>query len=377
MDLTDGPHLAQFRDEARTWLAENVPADARPRTTGPELRRFDEEWQRRQYDGGWAGISWDAEFGGRGLSLLEQIVWYEELVRSGAPETSVFIVALAHAGPTLMMRGSEEQKRFHLPRILRGETPWCQGFSEPESGSDLASLRCRGEVDGDELVISGTKIWTTNAEHCDYCELLVRTEPDSTRHHGLSWVAMDMHADGVEVRPIRSIDGWPHNAEVFFDEARVPLSNVVGGLGNGWSVAMSTLAAERGTAFLDVRLASVVFVDELIAHARDRGQLRDEFCYAQLAEVRAEAAALRSMAYFQAAMSDAASTASDSVAVRTFFVQLLAKISRVALDVLGPEALELNSWTRRWLFDLSEPIAGGTIDIQRNIIGERVLGLPR
>lgn len=158
MELSNAAELAEFRDQARTWLAENVPTEPRPRTTGPELRAFDEAWQRRQYDGGWAGMSWDAEYGGRGLSLLEQITWYEELVRAGAPETSVFIVAFAHAGPTLIARGSDEQKRYHLPRILRGETPWCQGFSESEAGSDLAGVRCRAVVDGDDLVITGSKI---------------------------------------------------------------------------------------------------------------------------------------------------------------------------------------------------------------------------
>ncbi|MWA03603.1 acyl-CoA dehydrogenase [Actinomadura sp. LD22] len=377
MDLNDADDLAAFREEARTWLAANVPDEPRPTTPGPALRQFDEEWQRCQYDGGWAGISWSTEYGGRGLSLLQQIIWYEELVRAGAPETSVFNVAFAHAGPTLIARGDERQKSFYLPRILRGETPWCQGFSEPESGSDLASLRCRGTLDGDELVISGTKIWMTNAEYADYCELLVRTDPAGDRHHGLSWVVMDMHVPGVDIRPIVSIDGWPHNCEVFFDGARVPVGNVVGGIGNGWSVAMSTLAAERGPAFLDTRLSSVLFVDEMIDHARSTGLLDDEKVYADLAELRAEGAALRSMAYYQAATSDPGSSSSETVAARNFFVQFLGRVSRTALEILGPDVVETSAWTRRWLFDLSEPIAGGTIDIQRNIIGERVLGLPR
>ncbi|MEN3357103.1 MAG: hypothetical protein V7637_1085 [Mycobacteriales bacterium] len=377
MELSNTAELAEFRDQARTWLAENVPAQPRPRTTGPELREFDEAWQRRQFDGGWAGIAWDTGYGGRGLSPLQQITWYEELVRAGAPDSSVFIVALAHAGPTLIARGDEEQKRYHLPRILRGEAPWCQGFSEPEAGSDLANVRCRGVVDGDELVITGSKIWMTNAEHCDYCELLIRTDPGSTRHAGLTWVIMDMRVAGVDVRPITSIDGWPHNCQVFFDEARVPLRNVVGGVGNGWSVAMSTLAAERGPAFVDTRLAAVVFVDELIDHARASGKLADEKVYAELAELRAEAAALRSMAYYQATTADPTAPSSESVAVRAFFVQVVGRIGRAVLELLGPDVVESSPWTRRWLFDLSEPIAGGTIDIQRNIIGERVLGLPR
>lgn len=286
-------------------------------------------------------------------------------------------MAVSHAGPTIISRGDDAQKAHYLPLILRGETPWCQGFSEPDSGSDLASVRCRGVVDGDDLVISGSKIWTSYAEHADYQELLVRTDPDSERHQGLTWVVADMHAPGIDVRPILSVDGWPHNAEVFYDAVRVPLRNVVGGLGNGWSVAMSTLAAERGTGFLDVRLQRIVFVDDLIEHARETGKLRDPAVHDQLAELRAEATALRSMAYQQASEPDPGGDSSGSVAIRSFFAQFVQKSSRVALSILGPEALAAGDWTREWLEGLSEPIAGGTIDVQKNIIGERVLGLPR
>jgi alkylation response protein AidB-like acyl-CoA dehydrogenase len=239
-------------------------------------------------------------------------------------------------------------------------------------------LRCRGAVDGDELVVTGSKIWTTYAEHSDYGELLVRTDPDAGMHDGMTWVIMDMHLPGIDIRPIVSMDGWPHNCEVFYDEVRVPLANVVGGVGEGWSVAMSTLAAERGTAFLDVRLARVAFVDELIEHARGTGKLADEAVYAELAELRAAAAALRSMAYYQtSAGAPGQAPGAETTAVRTFFVQLMQRSTRAAMTILGTDALEGGPWGRQWLEDFNEPIAGGTIDIQRNIIGERVLGLPR
>lgn len=284
-------------------------------------------------------------------------------------------MAVSHAGPTIIARGDEAQRSEYLPRILRGETPWCQGFSEPNSGSDLASVRCRGVLDGAEVVITGSKIWTSYAEHADYQETLVRTDPASERHHGLTWVIVDMHAPGIDIRPITSIDGWPHNSEVFYDEVRVPVANVVGGIGNGWSVAMSTLAAERGTGFLDVRLNRIRFIDELIDHARETGKLADPVVHDQLAELRAEATALRSMAYHQATSPEL--DASSAVAIRAFFSQLMVRSSRAALSILGPQALPASEWTQQWLEDFSEPIAGGTIDIQKNIIGERVLGLAR
>jgi alkylation response protein AidB-like acyl-CoA dehydrogenase len=378
MELSLGSDLQEFRDEARTWLEENVPKQPRPETVGPELREYDMAWQRRQYEGGWSGIDWDLEYGGRGLSLVQQVIWYEELVRAGAPLDSVFGVAFGHAGPTLIMRGSEEQKRHYLPRILKGETPWCQGFSEPGSGSDLASLRTRGVVDGDELVITGQKIWTSYAQWCDYGELLVRTDPDAPKHHGITWLIMDMHLPGVDIRPITSIDGFPHNCEVFYDEVRVPLANVVDKVNNGWSVAMSTLAAERGPGFLDHRLGLIRTVDELIEHAREKGLLADQAVADRLAEARAAAAALRSMAYLQISNTKKGATPGpESTAIRTYYVQLQIEVARLALDLIGPASLEWNRWTEHWLGEFSAPIAGGTKDIQKNVIGERVLGLPR
>jgi alkylation response protein AidB-like acyl-CoA dehydrogenase len=306
------------------------------------------------------------------------VIWYEELVRAKAPGRGVFGGAFNHSGPTLIMRGSEEQKKFYLPKILRGETPWCQGFSESGAGSDLASLRTRAVVEGDELVITGSKIWTSYAEWCDYGELLVRTDADAPKHKGITWVIMDMRVPGVEIRPIMSIDGFPHNSEVFYDGARIPLANVVDKINNGWSVAMSTLAAERGPAFLDVRLKEIVFIDELIEHARATGKLKDDALYERLAQARAMASALRSTAYYQISHTKKGETPRpETTATRTFSAQLEVLIGRLAIDLLGPKALEWTAWGKEWLRRFSATIGGGTKDIQKNIIGERVLGLPR
>lgn len=377
MEFTQGEDLKRFREEARDWLNDHVPREPRPRD-GIAVRAFDCEWQRRQYEGGWAGINWAQECGGRGLTLLQQIVWYEELVRAGAPIESCFAVALGHAGPTLIMRGSDEQKRFYLPRILKGETPWCQGFSEPSAGSDLASLRTRGVIDGGDLVITGQKIWTSWGHWADYGELLVRTDPDLPKHKGLTWVIMDMRLPGVDIRPIRQIDGKAEFCEVFYDEVRVPLANVVDQVNNGWSVAMSTLAAERGPAFLDHRLNLIRIVDDLLDHARGAGLLADQALYDRIATARAEAAALRSMAYLQvAATRDGEAPGAETTSIRVFYVDLQLRVARLALDILAERAIEWTPWAEHWLGEFSGPIAGGTKDILRNVIGERVLGLPR
>ena len=370
--------LRSFREEIRTWLAENNPGVPPPLDT-LEMREWSSAWQRRQFDCGWAGIDWPVEYGGRGLSFLEQIIWFEEYVQSGLPVGhSCFVVALAHAGPTLIARGSEEQKAQYLPPILRGETVWCQGFSEPESGSDLASLKTRAEIDGDFLVVNGQKVWTSYAHLADFQELLVRTDPEAPKHKGITWVVCDMHSPGIDVRPIRTIDGGAHFSEIFYEDVRIPIANVVDSINQGWSVAMSTLAIERGPAALDYQLGTLRDIDRLVALAKDRQLLRNEELAMRLAALRAEGAALRSMTYLSVAESKSGDAPSPmTTAVRTFWGELQHKVGRLAIDVLGPDSLELGTWSRYWLTQFSAGIAGGTKDIQKNIIGERALGLPR
>ena len=372
VQISFSPEDQAFRHTAREWLLANVPGDRAPHSGRP-ARDFALAWLARCHAAGWSGISWPDEYGGRGLSQQRLIIWYEEYARARAPSVlDCTFVALNHAGPTLIACGSEEQKAFHLPRILAGQSIWCQGFSEPGSGSDLASLSTSGRVEGDHLLVNGQKIWTSFADIADHQELLIRTEPGSRRHQGLSWVICDMKSEGITVRPIENMAGAVHFAEVFYDNVRIPLSNVVGDLHDGWRVAMNTLAFERKTAAIGLQLELSVKVEDLVNLASPpRGSSMAD----RLATLRAEAAALRAMTY-RTMLRDPA-TPSDGSLVRLCFAELAQRVHRTAMDILGPDALLEGAWTHDYLESYSETIAGGTAEIQRNIIAERILGLLR
>ena len=404
MDIAFSPEEEDFRRRARAWLEANKPTAPPSENDLAARREFDIAWQRKMFDAGWAGISWPKQFGGHGATLMEQVIWYEEFARAGVHEPNTLFVGLNHGGPTLIACGTEEQKAFHLPKILRGDVVWCQGFSEPGAGSDLGGLQARAVIDGDDLVITGQKIWTSFAQIADYQELLVRTDPDAPKHKGISWLICPMNLPGMEVRPIKTIAGHQDFCEVFYDEVRVPRANVVGEINDGWRVAMSTLSFERGTAFLaeQVRLARTV--DELIEIARTatgedggRTALEDDEVARRLARLRAEVEALRSMTY--RSVSRTARTgmpSAEASLIRLFFSELQQRVYGLGMDVLGASALEWDagesrfggagarqpnrmreSWVYRWLVAFSSTIAAGSKDIQRNIIGDRVLGLPR
>jgi alkylation response protein AidB-like acyl-CoA dehydrogenase len=379
MEFAFTPDDQAFRMAARTWLEANVPDHHAPHE-GMAAREFSLSWLRKRHAAGWSGISWPAEYGGGGLSFEQQVIWYEEYVRAGAPSPlDATFVSLNHAGPTLMACGTDAQKAFHLPRILSGEVLWCQGFSEPGSGSDLASLRTSGVVDGDELVVNGQKIWTSYADIADYQELLIRTEPGSQRHKGLSWVICDMKTPGITVRPIRNLAGSSHFAEVFYDNVRIPLSSVVGDLHDGWRVAMTTLGFERRTAATATQLLLTRKVELLgqMLDAQGDDWMRGPHA-ATFAALRAETAALRAMTYRTLFRDEA--TPFDGSIVRLYFAELSQRVYSLAMDLLGPlnaEAMQPEQWVYDHLEAFSETIAGGTAEIQRNIIGERILGLPR
>lgn len=365
-----------FRREARAWLEKNVPSSAPP-PDGPESREYALAWQRTQARGGWAGIAWPREMGGRGASVLEQIVWFEEYARAGAPSPlDPTFVGLNHAGPTLMACGTPEQKAFHLPKILQGEVIWCQGFSEPGSGSDLASLKARGTVDGDHLVIEGHKIWSSFADIGDFQELLVRTHPTEKTSKALTWVICPMDLPGITVRPIKTMAGVHKFCEVFYDSVRIPLSNIVGGLNNGWGTAMSTLAFERGTSSLALLLGVLRKVEWMLSVCpADRPQLR-----MRIAQLRAEGASVRSMTYRLALDSEHTTPDASGSLVRVGFAEYEQRVYAAAVDLLGidaPEVVGLHGIGHDYLDAFAETIAGGTSEIQRNIIGERVLGLPK
>lgn len=372
MDLTPTAADIVFRDKSRAWLLANAPSGPIPHE-GQPARDFALSWLAKLHDAGWSGLAWPKEYGGQGLGPDRLLLWYEEYVRARAPSTlDCTFVALNHAGPTVIACGTEEQKAFHLPRILEGRSIWCQGFSEPGAGSDLASLRTTGRVEGAELIVNGQKIWSSFADIADYQELLIRTEPGSKRHKGLSWVICDMTLPGITVRPIKNMAGVSHFAEVFYDNVRIPLNQVVGGLHDGWTTAMTTLGFERRTAAMALQLELSVKIEELIAMAQATpGSDLSE----RLADLRAEAAAIRAMSY-RTALRDPA-TPFDGSLVRLAFAELAQRIHQAAIEILGPEALTDNAWSYDYLESYSETIAGGTAEIQRNIIAERILGLPR
>jgi alkylation response protein AidB-like acyl-CoA dehydrogenase len=388
VDLGVSGKDATFRKEVRAWLREHAPTEPRPRK-GVAMREWDLAWQRIQWEGGWAGIAWPTQYGGQGLSLLQQLIWYEEYGKLGFPSIDSTFVGVAHAGPTLIARARDDQKALHLPRILRGEVVWCQGFSEPEAGSDLASLRTQGVVDGDELVVTGQKVWTSFAEVADWQELLVRTDREAPKHKGITWVICDMHTPGIEVRPLETIDGDRHFAEVFYDEVRIPLANVVGDLDDGWSVAMSTLSFERGTAFTASQVQLATTVEQLIDLASERTgpdgrrpALADDELARRLATARAEVAALRAMTYLGVSRNARqAQPGPEGSILKLFYAELEQRIYRLAIDVVGSlDAATVDDhhdWHHGYLKSYAATIGGGTSEILRNIIGERVLGLPR
>ena len=390
MDLHFSEADFEFRARARAWLKGNVPNTVRP-AHGPEAARFDREWQRKLYEHGWAGVAWPKEFGGMGLSGLQQVIWYEEMARAHAPHhINTLYVALMHAGPTLIARGTDEQKSFHLHRILSGESLWCQGFSEPNAGSDLASLKTRGVVDGDHIVVTGAKMWTTDAQHADYQELLIRTDPDSQRHKGLTWIICDMKTPGIDIKPIRTMLQDEHVNTVFYDEVRIPISNVVGEVGGGWSTALATLSFERGLGFIGDQLELYERVNRAIDLAGKtrledgRFAIDDDGISQRLASIKADTMAIRAMTLADITETDRTGMPGPKGSMMKLMVTATHKaLSEVVSDILGWEFLEFNGdrsahpWTYDYLWSWVFSISGGTNEIQREITADRVLGLPK
>ncbi|MDV7089127.1 acyl-CoA dehydrogenase family protein [Rhodococcus opacus] len=374
MQIVQSRAYRELRDEARTWLEGNVPRNKRP-TDRRGARDFDMSWQALQFAGGWAGVSWPVEFGGRGLSPLEQLIWFEECVRAGAPSMGCFQVALGHAGPTIINAGTPEHQERFLPGIIQGTQPWCQGFSEPDSGSDLASLRAFGRIEGDQLVVNGQKTWTTDADVAVFQEMLVRTDADAPKHAGISWIVVDMTSPGITVRPIKTMDGLADFCECFYEDVRVPLSNVVGGLNNGWHVAMETLAWERGTGYFASRIMIMNQVDELIETAKRRGVIGGDRIGHELAQLRAESLAVYALGCD--GITGAAHPQLVQGANQVFYAQVYQRLARLALELSGTSGLARTPELTKYLGAFPLTIAGGTKDIQKNIVAERVLRLPR
>jgi alkylation response protein AidB-like acyl-CoA dehydrogenase len=393
VDLSYSADELAFRDELRAWLAEALPSvpPAPALDDWEGRRRFDTAWQRRLFDAGYAGLDWPQEAGGRDLSPTEHLIFLEETERAGAPYVGVNFVGLLHAGPTIAAEGSAEQKARHLPAILRGDEVWCQGFSEPDAGSDLASLRTRAVRDGDEYVVTGRKIWSTFAHVADHCELLVRTDPDAPKHRGISWLICPMDAPGIEVRPLETIAGSSEFCEVVFEDVRIPVEQRVGAENDGWRVAMVTFSFERGTAFVSELLQTrqaLVALTELARElplgsgkAWDDGGVRREIAY-----LTAEFDAL--WALTKRNVTQAARTGAPGIGGSVWklaYSEARHRLGDLAMRLLGPAGLALDDLgevaggehVRGWMHAMSISIAAGTSQIQRNIVGERILGLPK
>ena len=406
MDLTYPPETEEFRGEVRRWLEENLPrgwGEPGFTMTAEERASFGAEWTKRLSEGGWICATWPTEYGGRGLTTMQAVVLNEEFARLNAPMRADFFGDTL-VGPTILQWGTEEQKKSFLPKILSGEISWCQGFSEPDAGSDLASLKTRAALDGDEWVINGQKVWTTQAQYADYIFLLARTDPDAPKHRGISYLLVPMRQEGVEVRPIAQIDGSAEFNEVFFTNARCPKDNVVGGVNNGWAVAMTTLGFERGTSATTGHRRFQKELETIIDVARRNGKSDDPLIRQRLAHAwsKVKIMQINGLRTLTSTLNGDQSSAALGAINKMYWSEYHRDTMELAMDILGMEGQVLtgdettgeeflpgigprrrregypvSALQAAFFFSRSETIWGGTAQIQRNIVGERLLGLPR
>lgn len=403
MDLNYPEEAEEFRLVIRQWLVDNLPKgwfDDGFEMTDDERKEFNEAWTQQLFEGGWICASWPTEYGGKGLSLLQQVVLNEEFARAQAPLRADFFGDTL-VGPTILQWGTEEQKKFFIPGILKGEIAWCQGFSEPNAGSDLASLKTRAELDGDEWVINGQKVWTTQAQYADYVFLLARTDPDASPHAGISYLLVPMDQPGVEVRPIHQVDGSAEFNEVFFDNVRCPKDNVVGGVNNGWKVAMTTLGFERGSSATTGFRRFLREWDKIVDLAKANGKNKDAGIRQDLVKSWSDIKIMQINGYrsLTDSLNNTHETAKLGACNKMFWSETHKRTMNLAIDIRGMDGQVLNGsgdaegmlpGNRRgrddypvdeiqasFFFSRSETIWGGAAEIQRNIVGERVLGLPK
>lgn len=396
MDFNYSAEEQAFRQEVRAWLSDALPKGWGKTVFEPEdedeRAHFRIEWERKLYEGGWSGINWPTKYGGRGATLVEQGIFAEELARAQAPE-GINVIGRNLAATTLMHHGNEEQRERYLPKILAAEEIWCQGFSEPNAGSDLASVRTRAEPDGDDFVVNGQKIWTSFAQYSQWCILLARTDQDAPKHKGLSFFLVDMKSAGITIRPLTQISGENEFNETFFEDVRVPKENLVGELNDGWRIAMTTLAYERGAE--DALARQIRFkqeLDKLIEKARGvelgkRKAIDDPAIRQRLAEsvVDLELMRMNCLREFSKAIKGE-KPGPESSMMKLYWSHVAQDMADMALEVLGPQATLMRGdpdTIARGQFPLSFlqsrafTIYSGTSEIQRNIIAERVLGLPK
>lgn len=383
MDLCDDPPAAAFRAELREWLAGQLPADAERLEPRPGRWDLDKvrSWTASLNEAGYAGLTWPVEYGGRGLAVSLQAVFLEETARAGAPE-HIGVIGLGMVGPTILAHGTPAQRHWYLPRILSGEAVFCQGFSEPEAGSDLAAASTRAVPDGDAFVVTGRKVWSSYAHLADECLLLARTGAATERHRGLTCLLVPMDAAGLTVRPLRQLTGEAEFSELELDGVRVPAQRVLGPVGGGWAVALTGLAHERGTLGITLAARLEVQLGRLVATARALGRTGDPVLRDRIGGLAVDVEGLRWTSYRMLAA--AGPPGPESSIVKLTWSQTHQRLTALALELLGPAGLDTGEggfWGGYWpyhrLRSLGNTIEGGTSEIQRNVIAERLLGLPR
>jgi alkylation response protein AidB-like acyl-CoA dehydrogenase len=395
MDLNYTDSERAFRDELRSWLADNIPSDWQGRNSGGESMEenfaYLRTWQKRVHHGGWAGVSWPREYGGRGATLIEQVIFTEEMARAAAPPLAN-VLGLTLIGPTIIAHGTEAQKQRFLSRILSAEEIWCQGFSEPNAGSDLASLSTEARLEGDRFVVNGHKVWTSFGWAADWCELVARTDASAAKHRGLTVLLVDMRSPGVEVRPLRQMTGESEFNELFFHDVRVPAENVLGVVNDGWNVALGTLMHERATLGAGLHVLYKRQFERLVDLAqtiRRHGEpvSRDPVVRQKLGQIYAEIEIMRlNQIRSISRVSQNGTPGPEGSLQKLFWSELNQRFQQVAQEVLGPFAqLEKGSefafddgqWAYSYLRARGNTIEAGTSEVQRNIIGHFVLGMPR
>jgi alkylation response protein AidB-like acyl-CoA dehydrogenase len=393
MDLNLTSEEREFRDELRTWLAANVPRDWDQWREKPLEESFPylKAWQRKLYEAGWAAVSWPREYGGRGASLMQQAIFWEEMARVEAPPMANSL-GLGLIGPTIIAYGTEAQKKRYVPKILSAEEIWCQGFSEPNAGSDLANLQTEARLEDGHYVVNGQKVWTSYGWVGDWCELVVRTDATAAKHKGLSVLLVDMRSPGVEVRPLRQMTGESEFNELFFRDVRVPLENVLGKVNDGWGVAMSTLMHERGSYGARLHLIFKRNINRLIelAHTVPRNgkpAAQDPLIRQKLAQLYGEVEIMRlnQLRAFSRITASGIPGPEGSIQ-KLFWSELNQRVQQFAQELLGPygqlesgdiRAIDKGIWSYGYLRTRGNTIEAGTSEVQRNIIGHFVLGLPR
>jgi alkylation response protein AidB-like acyl-CoA dehydrogenase len=391
VDLTYTPEEQGFRERVRTFLKTNLPADwGAAGYTGPFGRtnlEFMRDWTRKLFENGFLGMSWPKEFGGQGASQIEVAILNEEMARFRAPAPLNFM-GLTMTGPTLIAHGTEEQKKRFIGKILTGEELWCQGFSEPGAGSDLAALRTRAELKGDEFIVNGQKVWTSGAHYADWCFLLVRTDPTAPKHRGISYLLVDMKTPGITVKPLRQITGDSDFNEVFFEDVRVPRENLVGRLNEGWRVAVTTLSNERGTMAFALAARYEIIFNEVAELCRRMGTgAGNPLARQQVAQFYIDLQALKYGLYrnFSKIVKGGTPGPEGSISklwwseldqrMEEFAVQMVGPASQLVED--SPYAVDSGRWPLGLLRSRCLSIAAGTSEIHRNTIAERILGMPK